>query len=248
MIAKYFCNVPSHLRLGGKSRGVDLDALSREELIAIVREAFSAIEALQATVAELKERVEALEEENARLRKGPPDGTLPPLRRQLPAGFQPKVRKKRGRGYSRMLEAPTQVRIHAAESCPDCGRKLVGGWLHHHRQVIEIPVARYQVIEHQISARHCGVCGKRVLPKANCIPDAVTGCRMGPRLTALVSYLKMRCRVPLRMIQALIPDSVRPQGQPWRAHRDVAPGGRIWQASLPAASGRSAWQPRRLRR
>jgi transposase len=182
----------------------DLDALSREELIAIVREAFAAIEALQATVAELKERVQALEEENARLRNGPPDGTLPPLGRQQPVESKPKVRKKRGRGYSRMLEAATEVRTHAAETCPDCGRKLSGGTVHRRRQVIEIPVVRYQVIEHQIWARHCGVCKKRVLPKADCISDAVGSCRMGPRLTALVSYLKMRCRVPLRIIQSLL--------------------------------------------
>src|SRR5438874_10182872 len=97
----------------------DLDALSREEIIDLVREAYTAIEALVATVAELRERVQALEEENARLRNGPPNASLPPLRRQKPAASHPKVRKKRGRGYSRMLEAPTEVRIHAAENCPD---------------------------------------------------------------------------------------------------------------------------------
>src|SRR6266567_5105638 len=124
----------------------DLDALSREELIALVREAYMALEALVATVAELKERIQAFEEENARLRNGPPDAGLPPLRRQQPAVSQPKVRKKRGRGYSRMLEAPTEVCIHAAENCPDCGRKLAGGWLHRKRQILEIPAIRYQVI------------------------------------------------------------------------------------------------------
>src|ERR1051326_6130888 len=175
----------------------DLDTLSREELIAIVRELFAIVD-------ELKARVLALEEENARLRKGPPDGSLPPPRRQQPAASKPKPRKKRGRGYSRMLETPTEVRVHAAESCPDCGRKLTGGWLHRSRQVLEIPVVRYQVIEHQIWARHCGLCKKRVLPKSDCIPDAVGSCRMGSRLTALVSYLKMRCRVPLRIIQNLL--------------------------------------------
>lgn len=102
-----------------------------------------------------------------------------------------------------MLEAPTEVCTHAAETCPDCGRKLAGGWLHRRRQVIEIPVIHYQVIEHQILARYCGVCKKRVLPKDG-IPDAIGHCRMGPRLTALVSYLKMRCRVPLRIIQSLL--------------------------------------------
>src|SRR5437660_1390915 len=125
----------------------DLDALSREELVELVREAFEIIETLRSTVSGLEERVQALEEENARLRKGPPDGTLPPLRRQQLAEAKPKVRKKRGRGYSRMLEAPTEVRIHVAETCPDCSRKLTGGWIHRRRQVIEIPVVRYQVIE-----------------------------------------------------------------------------------------------------
>src|SRR5712675_386098 len=136
----------------------DLDALSREELIALVREAYTALEALVGTVAELKERVQALEEENARLRGGPPDPSLPPLRRKPAAAPEQKVRKKRGRGYSRMLEEPTEVHVHAAETCPDCKRKLSGGWLHRRRQVLEIPVVRYQVIEHQILGRYCGVC------------------------------------------------------------------------------------------
>src|SRR2546426_1881693 len=151
----------------------DLDALSRDDLIALLREAYETIEGLVSTVSALKERVQALEEEIARLRKDPPSGSLEALRRKQPAASEQKVRKKRGRGYSRMREEPTEVRIHIADTCPDCGRKLVGGWLHRRRQVIEIPAVNYQVIEHQIWARHCGVCGKRVLPKPGCIPDAV---------------------------------------------------------------------------
>src|SRR5437870_315383 len=99
----------------------DLDALSRDDLIVLLREAYKTIEGLVSTVSELKERVNALEDEITRVRMDPPTGGLEPMRRKQPAASEQKVRKKRGRGCSRMLEEPTQVRIHAADTCPDCG-------------------------------------------------------------------------------------------------------------------------------
>ena len=181
-----------------------LDALSREDLIGLLGEAYKTLEEALGTISEFKERVQALEEEVARLRQDPPAAGGYAPRRNQAAAAEPRSRKKRSGGYSRMLEQPTQVRKHAADVCPDCGHRLCGGWFHRSRQVIEIPVVRYQVIEHEIWARHCGVCGKRVLPKASYGPEAVDGCRMGSRLTALVSYLKMRCRIPFRVIQSLL--------------------------------------------
>ena len=75
----------------------DLDALSRDDLIVLLREAYKTIEGLVSTVSELKERVNALEDEITRVRMDPPTGGLEPMRRKQPAASEQKVRKKRGR-------------------------------------------------------------------------------------------------------------------------------------------------------
>ncbi|MBI2844240.1 MAG: hypothetical protein HYX78_12640 [Armatimonadetes bacterium] len=38
------------------------------------------------------------------------------------------ARKKRSKSYVRRLDTPTEEVRHALETCPDCGRKLTGGW------------------------------------------------------------------------------------------------------------------------
>jgi hypothetical protein len=64
----------------------------------------------------------------------------------------------------RRKESPDEVRYHAAACCPDCGRKLEGGWEHRRRQTIEV-VLQMRVVDHVVVGRWCGVCQKRVLAR-----------------------------------------------------------------------------------
>ena len=127
----------------------NLGAASREELVAI-------IEALAA-------RVAALEEENRRLRAGKGGGT-PLAVKPSRAPKQKQPRKRRDRSFVRRQETPDEVRYHAVESCPDCGRKLCGGWEHRRRQSLEVSV-QLKVVDHVLLARRCGVCRKLWLLK-----------------------------------------------------------------------------------
>src|SRR5258706_7491012 len=123
----------------------DLDALSREEIIALFKEQWQLNQ-------QLSERIAALEAENERLRKDPPSGVA----RAVPSYIKPNrpprektERKKRSRSFVRHREEPTRVVEHSVENCPDCGRKLSGGWEHRTPQVIRIPQARYPINRHQ---------------------------------------------------------------------------------------------------
>src|SRR5258705_8002680 len=132
----------------------DSQTPSYDDLVGLVSEQ-------AATISLLREENAFLREELERLRKDPPSGVA----RAVPSYIKPNrpprektERKKRSRSFVRHREEPTRVVEHSVENCPDCGRKLSGGWVHRARQVIEIPQVRYQVTEHQMLRRWCGVC------------------------------------------------------------------------------------------
>jgi cell division protein FtsB len=99
---------------------VETGALSRDELIAIIT-------AQQAQLEVLVARVAALEEENRRLRQGKGGGTPLAVKPSRPPK-EKQPRKRRDRSFVRRKETPDEVRYHAVESCPDCGRRLCGGF------------------------------------------------------------------------------------------------------------------------
>jgi len=168
----------------------NLALASREKLIEI-------IEALLARVAELEEEVR-------RLRQGKGGGAGLAVKPSKPER-ETKPRKRREQAFVRRREEkPDEVRSHAVESCPDCGRKLHGGWAHARRQVIEV-MFQTRVVEHVLMARRCGVCRKRWLPKVQASEFGVQGKRrLGVSVQALVALLNIGCRIPVRMIRTLL--------------------------------------------
>ncbi len=168
----------------------DLRSASREELIAI-------IEALMA-------RVDALEEEVRRLRAGQGGGT-PLAVKPSRAPKEKRPRKFRGRAFVRRREPqPDEVRTHAVECCPECGRELQGGWRHASREVIEV-ICQTWVVEHVLMARRCGVCQKRWVPQVEAGEYGVQGKRrFGASVQSLVGTLHIGCRMPMRMIGKLL--------------------------------------------
>ncbi len=168
----------------------DLEKASREELLEII--------------AALLARVGALEEELRRLRAGKGGGTPLAVKPSRPPKEE-KPRKRRDRSFVRRREQPTELRYHAVESCPDCGRKLEGGWEHRRRQVIQIELPPVRVIDHVVVARRCGVCGKRWLPKLTDKDLGVQGKRrLGVSVQSLVATLHIAYRIPMTMIRRML--------------------------------------------
>ena len=174
-----------------------LQRASRAELIEIIA-------AQQAQLEGLLARVAALEEEVGRLRGG--GG------KDVPAWVKPNrprkekgERKHRAQAFVRRREQPDEIHEHAMERCPDCGRKLCGGWKHGSHQVIEIVLPQVRVIEHRAMARWCGVCRKRWIPS---LPGAQLGVqgrrRFGVSVQSTVAALHGAFRVPIKQIRRLL--------------------------------------------
>jgi transposase len=158
----------------------------------------------QAQIEELVARVAELEEENRRLRRGGGSGVELWVKPGRPPREE-RERKHRGQAFVRRREEPEEICHHALERCPDCGRKLAGGWEHRRRQVIEVVLPRVRVVEHVIFARRCGVCGKRWLPRLTASElGAVGKRRFGVSLQSLVATLHVACRIPMKMIRKLL--------------------------------------------
>ena len=167
----------------------DLRSASREELLELI--------------AILLARVEELEEENRRLR-GSGGRAVPAWVKANRPPREEKPRKPRGQGFVRRREPADEVREHAVEQCPECGRKLTGGWVHRRRQVIEIELVR-RVIEHVVIGRRCGICGERRLPPLEAAELGGQGKRrFGVGVQSLAALLHGRHRVPVREVGAFL--------------------------------------------
>jgi transposase len=180
----------------------DLSRASRDELLAALAARDATIAAQQATIATLQERITLLEKRlGASGGKGMP-GTKPAAATRSKASGRP--RKRRSRGYARQRAIPTIRVAHAADHCPDCGTRLLGGWVHRRRELLELPVAPVQVEEHVILARQCPLCRVRVLP-ADPLAGIVDGKqRLGVRLVSLIATLREEARMPVQILRAYL--------------------------------------------
>ena len=187
-----------------------IDRLTREELIALVIELDQTVEPQAARIVELlatvqrqAERICQLEEEISKLTgpKGKPEWVKPNAPKK-----EKGERKRRMQSFARQSLPVTQVRYHAVEECPECGRKLTGGSVKWKHQVIEIPQTPVEVTDHLFVERRCGVCGKRWVPDGGVVlGELVVGKKsVGIRLMSLIGHLKTSCRVPIGLIRQLL--------------------------------------------
>jgi transposase len=179
-----------------------LEPLDRPALIALVLAQQARIAALEAQVAALAARVEELSDT-------PP---APPAARPLPPCAKParpakpaqQPRKKRSVNFARRRDAPTRVIEHVADACPGCGTALAGGEVVRRRQVLHIPRAPVEVIEHIVRRRTCPCCGRVCTPPLD-LGDRVLGHhRVGLETMAYIASLRAVGRLPLRTIQWLL--------------------------------------------
>lgn len=182
-------------------------------------------------VAELRDRIAALEAENARLRTElavarsedePPTagngGNLAAAspassKKQRPAGIKANVvrlarhrpRQPRAPVPGRRRDVPDRIVVHAPTACGGCGAVLTGGRLVGRRQVIELPPVRATVVEHQVRERRCRCCGwmgRGARPDLGA--QAGPHRRIGWSVAALVATLRTKLRLPLRQLQWLL--------------------------------------------
>src|SRR5579863_8918772 len=182
----------------------DLNSLSRSELVSLVEQLHLAMRALQ-------ERVAALEEENQKLRARLSGGDGGATTKPAPSWVKAKrperpkkERKKRDRPAFRRRDEPTEEQVHVPEVCPECGRRLCGGWEVRHRQVIEIPPTPVRIVDHVVMGRHCGVCGKDVVAPLDLCGEVVGQHRVGVGLMSLIALWREVGRLPIRTIQSVL--------------------------------------------
>jgi len=183
----------------------DLTAASREALLGIVAAQQTVNAELRATVGELQSLIGQLQQRIAYLEarlggkgSGGPPGNKP-ANVQAPAAKKP--RKPRPRGFARQRMVPTRRVEHALDNCPDCGTRLLGGWVQRRREVIEIPILPVTVTEHVYLARQCPLCHRRRVPQAALGGVVVGRQRLGVNLVSLIVTLREEGRLPVRTIQ-----------------------------------------------
>ena len=160
------------------------------------------------------ERQLALRLQNSRTSSKPPssDGLAGEPRER---GRRIKSKRKAGgqpghRGAHRALapvERVDEVRPVLPSHCRRCHHALpqrleqaeLDGSLRRH-QVTEVPPIRARIIEYQCHGVICPECGDRTRAL---LPEDVAG-QFGPQLTALIAYLTVVCRMPRRVVEALL--------------------------------------------
>lgn len=180
----------------------DLLYAPRAALVALIQAQQAVLSGHAATIATLSARIADLE---ARLGSsgghGMP-GTKPAAARRSKATGVP--RRKRPHGYARGRMAPTRQVEHAAEQCPHCAGPLTGGWVVRRREVIDLPAAPVEVVEHVIRARRCPTCTRVIRPRVD-VSDVVAGQqRLSARVVSLIATLREVGRLPVRTIQWLL--------------------------------------------
>jgi transposase len=157
------------------------------------------IAALEAEVAELRERLNQTSQNSSR-----PPSADPPESKRTP----PRVPSGRKRGaqpghprYERTLVPVDQVQAVIAckpAHCRRCGEGLHGTDAQPLRhQVIEVPPPRPEVTEYQLHRLVCGRCGTTT---CGTLPPGVPATSYGPRLASLVALCGGAYRMSKRMV------------------------------------------------
>jgi transposase len=136
---------------------------------------------------------------------------------QRPRGRRHKSQRKPGGqlghpGHHRPL-VPTPevsaVEVVLPKHCRHCGRNLpptlaqvtTAGELRRH-QVTEIPAVKAHITEYQFPNVVCRSCGQTNRAP---LPEEIAG-HFGPQLTALIAYWTVVCRLPRRLVEAMLAD------------------------------------------
>ncbi len=182
---------------------VELGAVDAREQALLAQQAVLQAEnsALHGEVEGLELRVEELERQtrgqpaHMKASKAPAVGARGPRRKRA---------AERNRGRKRAAEV-TRHEAHRLERCPDCGRALRGERLAWRREVVELPpLVAVEVVQHEVYEGHCQHCGAWKRPELAEAGVTFGQRRLGPRLCALIGYLRTVLGAPDRAIQAYV--------------------------------------------
>ena len=91
---------------------------------------------------------------------------------------------------------------HCGDDLPHkVGKATTAGEPRRH-QVTEVPPVKAHIIEYQFPNVVCGQCGKATRAP---LPEEIAG-QFGPQLTALIAYWTVVCRLPRRLVEAMLAD------------------------------------------
>lgn len=174
----------------------------------------------QQQIADAEKQIADLERQLALRKQNSTNSSKPPSSDGLageprPRGRRRKSRRKAGgqpghRGAHRPLvpvERVDEIQSILPEQCRHCGHALpeqieqvqtVGAAQRH--QVTELPPIQARIIEYQCHRVICPECGESTRAA---LPEQVAG-HFGPQLTALIAYLTVVCRMPRRVVEALL--------------------------------------------
>lgn len=174
----------------------------------------------QQQIAEKQQQIQDLERQLAANQRNSTNSSKPPSSDGLAGKPRPRGRAKKSRrrpggqpghpgSHRRRVPAERvdEVRPVLPAECIHCGHTLPGqieqesiaGKPHCH-QVTELPPIRAKIIEYQCHRVVCPECGKSTRAE---LPEDARG-QFGPELTALIAYLTVVCRMPRRVVEALL--------------------------------------------
>ena len=202
---------------------------SREQLQQQVERQQREIENLREELAEREKQIVDAEKQIADLerqlagrKKNSTNSSKPPSSdglagEQRPRGRKHKSKRKPGGqpghpGHHRRLVPSAEVNaieVLLPKQCGHCGGSLpqepgkmtTEGEPRRH-QVTEVPLVKAHITEYQFPNVICGQCGKTTRAP---LPEEIAG-QFGPQLTALIAYWTVVCRLPRRLVEAMLAD------------------------------------------
>jgi transposase len=173
-------------------------------------------------IADAEQQIADLERQLALRKRNSTNSSKPPSSdglagEQRARGRKHKSKRKPGGqpghpGHHRPLVPTAEVdavQVLLPKQCGHCGRKLpqkpsqvsTQGEPRRH-QVTEVPAVKAHITEYQFPNVVCGHCGKTTGAP---LPEEIRG-HFGPQLTALIAYWTVVCRLPRRLVEAMLAD------------------------------------------
>ncbi len=186
----------------------DLAKKSKDELIDMVCDLYAMVESLTKTVQTLQDEIKTLKNtKNSNNSSLPPSHDLFKYKNQ---SLREKSNKKTGgqKGHKgrtlQMSSNPDKVVVHKPHTqCPQCGKNHENDQLKlkAKRQVIDIPVIKSYITEHQVYSTQCN-CGH---VRCGAFPNDVSApVQYGNNIVALTAYLSSRQYIPYARLTELL--------------------------------------------
>ncbi len=193
------------------------DAPSRRELFATIRRLEARNAELTEHLEQQAQRIDKLEAELAKARKNSSTSSKPPSSDIVKPPKSPTATGKRkigGQPGHKKHERPPfppeavkETRVHTLEVCPDCGGRLRPApndpRVIQQVEIVETPI---EITEHRGCAYWCKHCQR--VHYAPLPPEVEKGGLVGPRLTALIGFMKGTCHMSFSTIRKFLRDVV----------------------------------------